>query len=229
MSEELNIVRPGDGTVIMSEKEYEQLVARPRSPFSKGKGFTQLNLEHCEDLSALTSINATATRILLFLFEKADKYNKIICSYDVFCIALGVSKATVQRAIKVLKDSQYLKIYKTGSSNVYCLNSDVVWKNWGDKYSHAEFVAKVIIDASEQDWDSTKISYHHNKTIYKDEEKAKQKEEEKRKWLEIAKQKEENRLRNKMTFTSEELEQMSIDDFDDEEVDPEDLPMEDVI
>ncbi len=208
MSDE-NVVRDGKGNVIMTESYYKQLSERPKSPFSSGKGFAQLNLEHSEDLSALTKANPTARRILDYLIEKTDKSLIVIASYDVFCEVLGVSTSTVQRAVKILKESRFIDVYKTGSSNVYVINSDIVWKTWGDQYMTAEFNAKVIICDKEQHWDSPKVRYHRHKQLYLDD------------LAEADDVKHTNREWAKHLYVREEE-----DDFIE---DPEDLPMEDVV
>ena len=64
-----------------------------------------------------------------------DNYNAVICSYQVFQEALGMSGRTVSRAIKYLKDNGFIYIYKSGSSNVYIANKNLVWRSWGTNYN----------------------------------------------------------------------------------------------
>ena len=40
---------------------------------------------------------------------------------------------------------------KSGSTNVYFLNRELYWKSYGKNFARAEFGAKIIITASEQD------------------------------------------------------------------------------
>ena len=79
-----------------------------------------------------------------------DKYNAIICSYQVFQEALGMSGRTVSRCVKYLKDNGFLYVYKSGSSNVYVANKDLVWNSWGNNIEFCEFPASVILTKSEQ-------------------------------------------------------------------------------
>ena len=89
--------------------------------------------------------------IMDFLASNMDRYNAVICSYKVMQEKFDYSQATVKRAIKLLKEHKYLDVKKSGTSNVYLLNKRLYWNSWGTNYAYAEFGAKVILSASEQD------------------------------------------------------------------------------
>ena len=80
-----------------------------------------------------------------------DKYNAVVCSYKVFQEALGMGQATVARSIKYLKENGFLYVYKTGTSNVYVANKDLVWNSWGNNVEYCEFPANIVLSASEQE------------------------------------------------------------------------------
>ena len=80
-----------------------------------------------------------------------DKYNAVVCSYKVFQDALDMGQATVARSIKYLKEHGFLYVYKTGSSNVYVANKDLVWNSWGNNREYCEFPANIVLTASEQE------------------------------------------------------------------------------
>jgi hypothetical protein len=80
-----------------------------------------------------------------------DKYNAVVCSYKVFQEALGMSKATIQRSVAYLKEHGFLYVYKTGASNVYVANKELVWNSWGNNVQYCEFPANVVLSASEQE------------------------------------------------------------------------------
>lgn len=67
-----------------------------------------------------------------------------------------MSKATIQRSIKYLKDNGFVYIYKTGTSNVYVANKDLVWNSWGNNIDYCEFPANIVLSRSEQE-ERTKI------------------------------------------------------------------------
>ena len=121
-----------------------------KSPFTK---WTQLNND--EEAQAarywLMKQSSDAYCIMDFLASKMDNYNAVICSYRVMQEVFGYSQATIARAIKLLKEHKYIDVKKSGTSNIYMLNKHLYWNSWGTNYVYAEFDAKVIIAASEQD------------------------------------------------------------------------------
>ena len=121
-----------------------------KSPFTK---WTQLNND--EEAQAarywLMKQSSDAYCIMDFLASKMDNYNAVICSYRVMQEVFGYSQATIARAIKLLKEHKYIDVKKSGTSNIYMLNKHLYWNSWGTNYIYAEFDAKVIIAASEQD------------------------------------------------------------------------------
>lgn len=128
--------------------EQEELKRERKSPF---KAFYQVNKEHSEDLMWLVKTNPNAYRILLFLFDHMDKYNAVMCSYQVFQESLEISRATASRAVKLLKSKGFIAVLKSGTSNVYIANPDLVWNSWGNNMLYCEFPANVILTASEQE------------------------------------------------------------------------------
>ncbi len=130
-----------------SESEEKVLQAAHKSPFSQ---FYQVNKNHSDELIWLVKENRSAYCILLFLTNHMDKYNAVMCSYTVLQEALGVSPATIRRAIKLLKENGYIHIYKSGTSNVYVLNPDLVWNSWGNNKQYCQFPVNVILSKSEQ-------------------------------------------------------------------------------
>lgn len=129
-------------------KEQEQLARTRKSPFTN---FYQVNKDNSEYLRSCLDENPKALKLLFFVFDHMDKYNAVMCSYQVFQEALGISKATVQRCIKYLKDNGFLYVYKSGSSNVYVANKDLVWNSWGNNVEYCEFPANIVLSASEQE------------------------------------------------------------------------------
>ena len=133
--------------------EKKEAEARKRAKNSPFEEFSQINLNSdCgKARRKLIMTCPSAYAIFDFLMEKADKYNAVMCSVKVLQEALGLSEPTVYRAITNLVESGFIKIKKSGSSNVYLLNKQLVWKSWGNNYRYAEFGAKIILSESEQE------------------------------------------------------------------------------
>lgn len=131
------------------KQEEEELRQKARkSPFSN---FYQVNINESPALRKCLDENPKALKLLFFIFDHMDNYNAVICSYQVFQEALGMSGRTVSRAIKYLKDNGFIYIYKSGSSNVYIANKNLVWRSWGTNYQYCEFPANIVLSASEQE------------------------------------------------------------------------------
>lgn len=132
----------------LAEQEREEQRNSRKSPFSR---FYQVNKDNSEYLRSCLKENPKALEVLFFIFDHMDKYNAVVCSYKVFQEALGMSKATVQRSVAYLKEHGFLYVYKTGTSNVYVANKDLVWNSWGNNVEYCEFPANMILSASEQE------------------------------------------------------------------------------
>jgi len=129
-------------------EEQKKLREERKSPFSR---FYQINKDNSDYLRSCLDENPKALKLLLFIFDHMDKYNAVICSYKVFQETLGMGQATVARCVKYLKDHGFLYVYKTGTSNVYVANKNLVWNSWGNNVEYCEFPANIILSASEQE------------------------------------------------------------------------------
>jgi hypothetical protein len=98
----------------------------------------------------LTKDNSTASQVFLFLVEHMEGDNAIIVSQQAMCEVLGVGRTAIWNAIKYLQDNKYIAVMKSGTSNVYFLNADIVWQQSHDKKRFAKFAARVFLTESEQ-------------------------------------------------------------------------------
>lgn len=128
--------------------EQEALRQERKSPFKK---FYQVNKEHSGDLMWLLNTNPNAYKILLFLFDHMDKYNAVMCSYQVIQEFFSIGRTTASNAVKLLKEKGFVYVYKSGTSNVYVANPDLVWNSWGNNRRYCEFPANIVLSASEQE------------------------------------------------------------------------------
>ena len=117
-----------------------------QSPYSN---WYQFNREHTKEMIWLATEHPKAQAILLFLLDQMDNYNAVMCSYQVIQEALSIGRATITRAIAVLKEKGFLVILKSGTSNVYVINDDLAWSSWGMNRRYCKFPANVVLSASE--------------------------------------------------------------------------------
>lgn len=135
----------------LQEEEMAAEEARKRaknSPFSR---WTQFNNEHTKELIWLAVKHPKAHAILYFLVDQMDDYNAVMCSSKVIEEVLGVSRQTVSKYIKILKENGFIAILKSGASNIYAINDKVYWKSWGNNKRYSKFPANVVLTLSEQE------------------------------------------------------------------------------
>lgn len=153
----------------IAKADEQRLAWEKRSKGSPFEEFAQVNLGDAslKTIDRAMRENPAAFRLFLQLVKLMDGYNAVMASYKVLTRILEVSPPTVTRAVKYLRDNELIKVYKSGTSNVYALNDGIVWKSWGSnrKYSAfsnenyvADFVAEVktnvVLASAEQDEDT---------------------------------------------------------------------------
>lgn len=115
-------------------------------------------------VTQLMDDSPTAFRVFFFLVEHMGDDNAVIISQNALAEALKKSKRTIQYATTYLMDRKYLATYRSGTSNVYCLNADIVWQQTHENKKFAHFAARVYISESEQ-FDAARISHRRITTV----------------------------------------------------------------
>ena len=115
----------------------------------KNDNFVQLYRDYMPEIRWLTKNNPTASQLFLVFAEHMGTDNSIICSYDVIMDLLEVSRPTVSRAIKFLKENGFIDVLKIGKSNVYVLNHEIVWTTDHKKKQYAKMNSSVLISRKE--------------------------------------------------------------------------------
>ena len=131
----------------------EEAERRAAEDAKKGpyRSFLQVNNENYKAEDWLMKKSPAAYRVLRFIAKNMDNYNALICSYTVFAETLGYSRQTVYSAIKLLKEKKFIDVVKSGNANVYLINKELYWHSYGTNYARAEFRAKIIVSADEQE------------------------------------------------------------------------------
>lgn len=119
-----------------------------KSPYRQ---FLQMNQENYKAEDWLMQKSPAAYRLLRFIAQNMDNYNALICSYTVFSETLGYSRQTISNAVKLLKEKKFIDVARTGGSNIYFINKELYWHSYGTNYARAEFGAKIIVSADEQE------------------------------------------------------------------------------
>lgn len=119
--------------------------------------FVQLSRGYLREMRGLARKSPIAHEILYYFVEHMGRTtNAIVCSRKVLSEVTGCSIATVGRAIKILKDDNWIDTVKIGTANAYCVNERAFWQAGRNQRKYAIFSATVIASASEQDSDYAK-------------------------------------------------------------------------
>ena len=116
---------------------------------SKNKDFVQLYRRHIDDLAKLARTNGSAYDLFMFLLKNMDGYNALCVSTNVLAEIMDVSTRTVFRAAKFLKDTGWICILKSGSTNVYIVNPEIAWTSCGNQKAYCKFATNVILSSTE--------------------------------------------------------------------------------
>ena len=115
----------------------------------KNSNFVMMYREHMPEIRWLMKKSGIAGAMFNFTLDHMDYNNALMCSYQVFIDYFQISKQTVTRSIKLLKDNGFIDILKSGTSNIYIVNSEVAWTSWDNQKKYCKFQGNVLISATE--------------------------------------------------------------------------------
>lgn len=150
-----NVLNPASLTFAERQAQLEEQDKKDKEECEKAKkspydNWIQLNKDAYKAEDWLMAKSPIAYRIFKFLMNNMDGYNAVVCSYQVLQEYFDVSKPTITRAVKLLKERNYIDVHKSGTSNVYTVNKQIAWNSWGNHFKYAKFGANIIISESEQ-------------------------------------------------------------------------------
>ena len=90
-------------------------------------------------LDSLGRKNAMAVVLLLYMIRKADRKNQFAETYSKITEEMGISQATIQRCISMLKKYNFIRVKKTDRGNVYTINQQFAWKSYGSNRKYCDF------------------------------------------------------------------------------------------
>lgn len=115
----------------------------------KNRNFVQLNRDFMLDIAKLGSDNPNALSLFMFISQHMDGNNALCISMKALEEALDLSRSTLSRAVRYLKDKGWLCVLKTGTSNIYVINPDIEWTSWANQKQYCKFTTNVIVTPSE--------------------------------------------------------------------------------
>lgn len=130
---------------------------RDRVDYSTGEikkvnaNFFQIYKDNVDLLIEIGQKNKTALNIFLWIAKYMDDRNALVVSQETIAEQLKVTTRTVRYAIAYLKETKALTILKSGSTNIYALNSKIIWQDEAENKKFAHFTAKVYVSSNEQD------------------------------------------------------------------------------
>jgi len=123
-------------------------------PNTDNYNFVQVSRSYLREMRGLARKSPVAHEILYYFVEHMGRTtNAVVCSRNVLAEVTGCSIATVGRAIRVLKDDNWIDTVKIGNASAYCVNERAFWQAGRNQRQYAIFSATVIAAASEQDSD----------------------------------------------------------------------------
>lgn len=119
-------------------------------------GYVQVSKIYIDEMNQLAHYAPSAHRVLWTLIGEMDKENAVMLSVDSLCKLTKLGSATIKRAVALLREQQWLDVFKIGTSNVYRVNSALVWHERADS-KWASFSARVLVNFDEQDETARKL------------------------------------------------------------------------
>lgn len=122
-----------------------------QGPGNRLQGWVQSDKKAHDFMWKVGMKNATALPLLHYMVAHINRGSGgMVISASALAKELGVTARTIQSAINVLKNCNFLQVLKSGNTNVYIINSQVAWQgNRGMR--NATFNATIKVTEEEQD------------------------------------------------------------------------------
>lgn len=132
----------------------------------KNKDFVQVYRSYIDELTKLALEQPKSYKLLMLLIKHMDGTNSLIVSNVVLQELLGLSRATVCRSVKYLKENGWIDVLKSGTTNVYVVNPNVAWTSYANQKEYCKFNSSVLLSATENaEFLKNRDATNHYKTI----------------------------------------------------------------
>ena len=113
--------------------------------------FVQLSRSYLSQMRHLARKSPISSEILFYLVEHMGRTtNAVVISQQALSEVIGVTRQTISRALRVLREDNWIDVVKIGNVNAYCVNERAFWQAKRNQRSYAIFSATVIATESEQ-------------------------------------------------------------------------------
>lgn len=135
----------------------------------KNRNFIQLYRNHIDDMAKLAREQPRAYDLFMLLIKHMDGTNALCVSMQALTEIMALSRQSLSKSIKYLKDNGWICVLKSGTSNVYIVNPEVAWTSYGTQKKYCKFNANVLLSSSENaEWLNNYNASTHFKTINDD-------------------------------------------------------------
>jgi len=117
----------------------------------RNMSFVQFSKKAMASHRQLIQKNPVAGVLLTFFIEKMNKSNAVVCSSRVMEEITGRSRGTVSRALKVLREDEWIQTIKIGNVNAHVVNAYAFWQSTATNKHYAMFAATVIASQAENE------------------------------------------------------------------------------
>ena len=115
--------------------------------------WVQVERAGMERWAKLAIDNPRAASVMLVIVSKIGRHNALVVSQKTLSQISGCSVRTLQYALKVLKDQNWLEVKQigpTGTACAYIVNDRVAWSGARDGIRYSMFSAAVLLSDDEQ-------------------------------------------------------------------------------
>lgn len=115
----------------------------------RNKGFYQVQTSSTPKLLALTKESSMAMQLYLLLNHMATKSNCVVASAQALADHMDVSIASINRAIRTLAKHEFVRLGRSGTTNMFFLNPEITWRAAANKKWTCMFDAVVMTSMDE--------------------------------------------------------------------------------
>jgi DNA-binding transcriptional ArsR family regulator len=133
------------------ETQFETDESRDENTDGRNFDFVQVSRAYIKEMRLLVRKSPLAHEILYYLVEHMGRTtNAVVVSYATLCEITERSRPTVARAIKLLKEENWIDAVRIGNATAYGINARIFWQAGRNQKKYAIFSATVIASQTEQ-------------------------------------------------------------------------------